>query len=67
MVTKLVCSILKASKVSNDSLPPIIFAEVRVVILNYEFFLFSNLFHKTALCVLLEDKQKGKSEGVDKP
>ena len=35
MVTKLVCSIFKASKISNDSLPPIIFAEVRVVILNY--------------------------------
>ena len=35
MVTKLVCIILKASKVINDSLPPIICAEVRVVILNY--------------------------------
>ena len=29
--------------------------------------LFSNLFHKATMCVLLEDKQKIKSEGVDIP
>ena len=32
-----------------------------------ESLLFSNLFHKTTLSVLLEDKQKSKSGGVDIP
>ena len=43
---------------------------VEVMILTFklcESMMFSNLFHKTALCVLLEDKQKGKSGGVDRP
>ena len=67
MVTKLVCSILKATKVSNDSLPPIIFAEVRVVILIY---VSPGCFQTSFIrlhVVLLEDKQNGKSGGVDRP
>ena len=41
-----------------------------VMILSFkscESLLFSNLFQRDYLFVLLEDKQKGKSEGVDRP
>ena len=43
---------------------------VEVMILSFkscESLLFSNLFQKDYLFVLLEDKQKGKSGGVDRP
>ena len=41
-----------------------------VMILSFkscESLLFSNLFQRDCLFVLLEDKQKGKSGGVDRP
>ena len=43
---------------------------VEVMILSFkscESLLFSNLFQRDCLLVLLEDKQKGKSGGVDRP
>ena len=59
MVTKLVCSILKASKVSNDSLPPIIFVEVRVVVFNYVCpCCFQTSFSETACMFCLRTSKK---------
>ena len=43
---------------------------VEVMILSFkscESLLFSNLFQRDYLFVLLEDKQKGKSGGIDRP
>ena len=65
MVTKLVCSTLKKSQVSNDSLPSIIIAEVRIVILNHVSPCCFQTFLKQSCYVLLEEKQNDKSGGVD--